>query len=120
MPMMNWSASCVKVRIRMKIAPITTIRVTAPVGADVRGSTRAIGLGKRPSSAAAKKIRGAVIIDPFSVPKVLTAIAADTTTTPAGPDHRHRDRRRAVPRRQPRVPVPDPDSGDEVQHDDGR
>ena len=85
MPMMNWSASCVKVRMRMKITPIAAMRVTAPVGADVRGSTRAIGLGKRPSPAAAKKIRGAVIIDPFNVPKVLTAIAADTTTTPAGP-----------------------------------
>ena len=30
-------------------------------------------------------MRGAVIIDPFSVPNVLTAMAADTTTTPAEP-----------------------------------
>ena len=41
--------------------------------------------GNNPSSAIAKKIRGAVIIEPFSVPKVLTATAADTAMIPAEP-----------------------------------
>ena len=71
--------------MRMKMTPISIIRSTAAVGVCVRGCTYASWAGRSPSSAAAKKMRGAVIIEPFNVPNVLTAIAADTTTTPPGP-----------------------------------
>src|SRR5260221_14587031 len=64
--------------------PSTAVSRIAGAGAPVLASTRAITAGNRPSSARAKKMRGAVIIEPFNVPKVLIATAADTATTPAG------------------------------------
>jgi len=68
----------------MKITPITIMSSTAAVGEEVRGSIRAIACGSMPSSAAAKKMRGAVIIEPFSVPNVLTAITAEIPTHARG------------------------------------
>ncbi len=63
----------------------------ARLGVWKRGCTRAIALKSRPSSAIAKKMRGAVMIDPLSVPKVESITVTETKITPAGPTSRSRD-----------------------------
>src|SRR5579884_3450328 len=76
MPITNCSASWVKVRTSTNTVPSAAASTTALAGAPERRCTRAMARGNSPSSAIAKKMRGAVIIEPFRVPNVLTATAA--------------------------------------------
>src|SRR5438093_163138 len=95
--MMNWSASSVNFRTSTNTAPRHPASTIAPVGAPVRGSTRAIAFGNTRSSAMAKKIRGAVIMEPLSVPKVLTATAAEREAEQhQRPERAHLERRAHV------------------------